>query len=144
MSRAEFEAVRDPDASPVLFDEDGYVARVTVVGPRDDPSLLLDGKGASAGGDIPTEILLAQLPILLRGAPRRVLVIGHGAGVTTGSALVHDGVEEVVSIELERKVLECAPFFRSPEAPRAIRIRGCASWRTTGATTSWRRPRRST
>jgi spermidine synthase len=119
LSRAEFEAVRNPGSSPVLYDEDGFVARVTVVGPRSDPSLLLDGKGASAGGDIPTEILLAQLPILLAESPRRVLVIGHGAGVTARSALAHDDVEDVVSIELERKVLECAPFFRAPDAPVA-------------------------
>jgi spermidine synthase len=123
MSRAEFEAVRNPRTSPVLFDEDGYVARVTVVGPSRDPSLLLDGKGASAGGDVPTETLLAQLPILIHGAPRRVLVIGHGAGVTTRSALVHERIEEVVSIEIEKKVLDCGPLFGSPDEPPDARLR---------------------
>jgi spermidine synthase len=117
LSRPEFEAIRNPATSPVLFDEDGFVARVTVVGPKNDPSLLLDGKGASAGGDVPTEILLAQLPILAAATPRRALVIGHGAGVTTGSVLLHDGIEEAVSIELERKVLDCAPLFRAPGVP---------------------------
>jgi spermidine synthase len=115
-SRAEIEAIRSPDASPVLYDQDGFVARVTVVGPKEDPSLLLDGKGASAGGDVPTEILLAQIPMILHEDPRRALVIGQGAGVTTSSVLVHPGVERVVAVELERKVLDCAPFFRPPGA----------------------------
>lgn len=111
LDRDAFRGARGVADLPVLFDEDGLTGRVTVVRSGDGPGLLLDGKGASGGGDVPTEILLAQLPILLHGNPRAVLIIGHGGGVTAASALVHRDIAEVVSVEIEPAVLRAASHF---------------------------------
>lgn len=52
--------------------------------------------------------VLGHLPMLLHPEPRRVLVVGLGAGVTAGAAAVHAGAEVTVA-EL------------APEVPRATR-----------------------
>jgi spermidine synthase len=45
--------------------------------------------------------LLAHIPALLHPAPKTVLVVGCGAGVTAGSFLAHPEVERVVICEIE-------------------------------------------
>jgi len=76
----------------LLFHEDDREATVAVVGlPGDTRSLVINGKAdaSDSQGDMRTQVLLAQLPLLL--APRRnqALVVGLGSGVTAGSALTH-------------------------------------------------------
>jgi spermidine synthase/tetratricopeptide (TPR) repeat protein len=60
--------------------------------------------------DLPTQILLGQLPLLLAPARDDVLVIGLGSGLTLGSVLTHP-VKDVECIELEDAVVQGSRFF---------------------------------
>ena len=53
----------------------------------------------------------AQIPLLLHPAPRRVLVVGLGFGVTSGEFAQCPLVERVDTVELLSGVIEAAPMF---------------------------------
>ncbi|MBI3325322.1 MAG: fused MFS/spermidine synthase [Nitrospinae bacterium] len=73
----------------------------------------IDAKNIHGGGDMVTQVLLSELPLLLHnGTPENVLVIGFGTGTTAGSALNAPDVKRVTIAELEAAVLEAAPHFR--------------------------------
>ncbi|MFQ5417799.1 MAG: fused MFS/spermidine synthase, partial [Myxococcota bacterium] len=56
-------------------------------------------------------VLLGQLPALFADAPRRVAVVGYGAGMSTGASLTHPSVERVDVLELEPGVVEASKYF---------------------------------
>ncbi len=96
----------------ILFYRDAGDGLVTV---RRNPagvlSLQINGKTeASSGGDMPTQVLAAEIPLLLHQAPRNVLVIGLASGVTAGAALSHP-IDELEVIEISPAVAEAAALF---------------------------------
>ncbi|HET6898900.1 MAG TPA: fused MFS/spermidine synthase, partial [Vicinamibacteria bacterium] len=95
----------------VLFYRDGKSGSVAVTrfGPR--TILRINGKvDASTGSDMPTQLLLAHLPLLAHPAPRSVFVLGLGSGVTAAGLLAHP-VDSVDVLELEPAVIEASRFF---------------------------------
>ncbi len=101
----------------VIFSSEGPHALVTVRRQGDGLlSLQVNGKtDASTGGDMKTQTLMAQLPLLV--GPRsavegEALVIGLGSGVTAASALTHP-VKAVSVIEISPEVVEAARFFEA-------------------------------
>ena len=50
----------------------------------------------------------AHLPLLLHPSPRRAGFIGHATGMTPGGAVMHDSVEEIVSVEIAESVINAA------------------------------------
>jgi spermidine synthase len=56
--------------------------------------------------------LLSHLPLLMQTDPRRVLVIGFGAGNTTHAASLHPGLERIEVADLSHDILEMARHFR--------------------------------
>jgi len=98
----------------LLYARDGTTATITAVRERRsrDVSLRVNGKAdASTGSDMRTQILLAQLPLLLHPGAREALVIGFGSGVTAGSALLHP-LKRLDVVEISPEVIEAEPFFR--------------------------------
>ena len=72
----------------------------------------MNGKpDASTGSDLPTQILLGQIPLLLKPDAQTVLVIGLGSGITAGSVLRHP-VERLDIVEISEEVVEASvlPF----------------------------------
>ncbi len=51
--------------------------------------------------DMRVQRMLGHLPALVHDRPRSVLVVGFGAGVTSGSFLLHPSIERVVICEIE-------------------------------------------
>jgi spermidine synthase/tetratricopeptide (TPR) repeat protein len=73
--------------------------------------LIINGKpDASSVADLPTQVLLGQLPMFLHDDPKRALVIGLGSGVTAGSVLRHP-IERVDGVEISPEVVEAAETF---------------------------------
>lgn len=109
--------------------EDGPEATVTIMEGRDKflgtTVLKINGKTeASNSGDMATQILCAELPLILRPDSRDVLVVGLGSGITAGSALRHRLVRRLDVVEISRAVAHAAAFFRKEngavlEDPRA-------------------------
>jgi spermidine synthase len=51
--------------------------------------------------DMRLERMLGHIPALVHPAPKSVLVVGVGAGVTAGTFVVHPGIERIVICEIE-------------------------------------------
>ncbi len=107
----EFVAWRIP--TNIHYYKEGTTSTVAVVSSIDDTEkiLIINGKpDASEHGDMPTQVLLGQIPMLLHPDPERVMVIGFGSGATIGSVLTHP-VESVDAIEISPEVIEAAVEF---------------------------------
>ncbi len=95
------------------FLEQGESATVTVKEVAGELSLAIDGKvDATDGPDMLTQRLLAHLPLLLHPAPESVFIVGHGSGVTAGSALRHE-VARVTAAEISPEVAMASRLFEA-------------------------------
>ncbi len=108
-----------------LFMEDGLNATVAASRSERYLALKINGKVDASSRDMKTQILLAALPLAMHPAPRRVLVIGYGAGVTTRVAALWPGVERVDTLEIEPAVMHAAPLMKelNKESYRDPRVR---------------------
>lgn len=112
-SRAQFLEELTTDQK-LLFIADGATSHVAVVENPVNRSLLTNGHAdASNRGDMPNQILLAALPLLLHSSPspERVGVIGWGSGVTAGAALRFP-LRSLTAVELEPAVVTASEWFR--------------------------------
>lgn len=98
--------------SKTLFYDEGLDATVAVERFHDEITLSIDGKVDASTGtdDMTTQVLLAQLPLLLHPQPDTVLVIGLGSGVTLGSAQRHS-VRSIDCVELLENVVDASEHF---------------------------------
>ncbi|HUD72312.1 MAG TPA: fused MFS/spermidine synthase [Dongiaceae bacterium] len=126
LDRTAFREQMQKSHGEILLFREGLTCTVTVFRTTQALTMMVNGKPdasvppgladpvpraeALPMGDMPTQVLVAQLPLLL--APRRedVLLIGLGSGVTLGSALTHP-VGSVDTLELEHAVVEGSRFF---------------------------------
>jgi spermidine synthase len=65
--------------------------------------------------DMRLQRMLAHLPAMLHPAPRSVLIVGCGAGVTAGTFVVQPGIERIVICEIEPLVPRVADVFFAGE-----------------------------
>jgi spermidine synthase len=61
--------------------------------------------------DQQVQYTLGHLPMLLNKAPKRVLVVALGSGMTLGATSAHPSVEQVTLVEIEPKVIGIARTF---------------------------------
>ena len=96
----------------VLFYRDGPSATVAVTRVGDYVSLRVNGKvdASSDPADMPTQLMLGHLPLLLHREPRDVLVIGLGSGITAGAVARHP-VGRLDIVEIEPAVVQASSFF---------------------------------
>ncbi len=96
----------------LLFYKDDKDTTVTVEKGKDGNLFLkVNGKtDASSHGDLPTQLLLAHVPLLLKPDAKEALVVGLGSGITAGSALRHP-LERLDLVEISAGVVEAAKFF---------------------------------
>jgi len=104
------------ESMDLLFYQEGLTAAVTV---SEHPTLAeiphltmtIDGKpNASTASDMPTQVLVAQLPLFLHPRPERAMVIGLGSAITLGSAIQHP-LKEIIAVELEPAVVKASHYF---------------------------------
>lgn len=94
-----------------VYYKEGVTATVAVQRQGKDLVMKVNGKPeASTAGDMPTQILIGAMPLLMREHTGNVLVIGLGSGVTLG-AIQQFPVKRVTCIELEPAVVEASAFF---------------------------------
>lgn len=111
------EFVESRARSTVLWERDGAADSVIVLENRDGLRFMkVNGKtDASDAEDLPTQRMVAHLPLLLyrawHGVPAEdVFVVGLGSGVTVGTAAMHEGAQ-VTSAELSHGVIAASRFF---------------------------------
>lgn len=100
-----------------LYYKEGTTATVGVVEANASGKvqnvLIVNGKSdASSVGDLPTQVLLAHLPMVLHPDPQpdSALIIGYGSGVTAGSLLTYD-LKSVDCVEISPEVMEASKYF---------------------------------
>lgn len=102
---------RLPASQQIVYYRDGVSSTVSVHREGDNLFLRINGKtDASTGEDMPTQLMLGHLPLLVHPAPREVAVIGLGAGVTAAAVARHP-VTRLDVVEIEPAVVEASRFF---------------------------------
>lgn len=95
----------------LLFYRDGLSGTVSVNQQGQHVFLRVNGKmDAGTAVDMPTQLMSGHLPLLLHPAPRAVLVIGLGSGITAGAVTRHP-IERLDIAEIEPAVVEASRFF---------------------------------
>jgi spermidine synthase len=95
----------------IVYYRDGVSSTVSVHREGDNVFLRINGKtDASTDQDMPTQLMLGHLPLLVHPAPREVAVIGLGAGVTAAAVARHP-VTRLDVVEIEPAVVEASRFF---------------------------------
>ncbi len=98
----------------LVFYEEGREGVVAVAQRGDRRFLSVGGKTDAGSGreDVLTQKFIAHVPLLLHPAPKRVLVVGWGAGATAAAAALHP-IERLVCVEIEPATFRAAPFFET-------------------------------
>jgi spermidine synthase len=100
----------------VLYYREGIDATVAVTSPYGSQGMLralrINGKpdASNEWGDMITQYLLANIPLLIKPETKEICNIGLGAGITAGSALVYP-VEKIDVVEISAAVVEASKYF---------------------------------
>ncbi|MFQ5671436.1 MAG: fused MFS/spermidine synthase, partial [Acidobacteriota bacterium] len=105
-----YEGMPDPEEEEILFYRDGLNTTVSVHRDLAGLDLLLNGKADASLGDMSTQVLSGQIPMLFGGPVERALVIGYASGVTTGAVALHEP-ERVDVVDIEPAVFQASHFF---------------------------------
>ncbi|MGC1401437.1 MAG: fused MFS/spermidine synthase, partial [Thermodesulfobacteriota bacterium] len=103
----------EPENEPLLFYKEGHTCTISVHKSRRTGTVYMKSNGkveASTKGDMPTQVLVAHLPMLLAPHLDEVLVVGMGSGVTVGSVTPFPA-KKITLVELEEAVIQGSHFF---------------------------------
>jgi spermidine synthase len=105
------ENVNGPEVHKLLMYEEGPTSTVSVRKDWDITSLAINGRtNASDREDMPTQVMLGQLPLLLAPSLNNGLVVGFASGVTAG-AMLQSPIESLECIELEPATIAASRYF---------------------------------
>jgi spermidine synthase len=111
MSREDFSELLKRGQGETIYYKEGITATIAVQQQSGGRVLKANGKPeASTTGDMPTQILIGSLPLMVREQTGNVLVIGLGSGITLGS-VEQFPVKEITCVELEPAMIEASRFF---------------------------------
>lgn len=100
-----------PETNRLLFYEEGPTATVSV---REDwgiRSLAINGRAnASDKDDMPTQVMVGMIPLLVAPRIETVLMVGFASGVSTGSML-QSPIKSLECVELEPATRDASHFF---------------------------------
>lgn len=121
------QAYRDiVDRLNLKYHRDGAGSTVAVIADqlsngREQLSLTVNGKtDATSVGDMSTQVLTGQIPMMLSPGATDALVVGIGSGVTVGAILCHQAVTNVDVVEISPEVSEVARTFFGPVNNHAL------------------------
>lgn len=100
-----------PETNKLLMYEEGPTATVSV---REDwgvKSMAINGRtNASDSADMPTQVILGQMPVLLAPRLDNALIVGYGSGVSVG-AMLQSNIKSIECVELEPEVIDAGSLF---------------------------------
>ncbi len=109
----------------ILFLEEGVEGTVGVLGAGELKALTVNGVAVAENSlhDLWDLLLKAHLPMLLHENPRRVALVGLGAGISLGAVEAYEEPERIDTVEIAREVVPAHRLFaslnrRSWEDPR--------------------------
>jgi len=106
----------DAQTTP-LFVGEGINSSVVITQRGDQRFFYVSGKSeaSSAPLDMRLQRMMGHIPALIHRAPRSVLVVGFGAGVTAGSFVLYPDVQSIVICELEGLIPPASDEFFGKE-----------------------------
>ncbi|MBI1387032.1 MAG: tetratricopeptide repeat protein [bacterium] len=109
----EIDVERAVSGSTVVYYREGVEATVSVTQSDMMRSLLINGKTVATDSihGLGLQKLMGHIPCLLHPDPRKGLVIGLGAGVTSGAAAIYPTMESLTIVEIEPAVIGGAMRF---------------------------------
>jgi spermidine synthase len=100
-----------PEVHTLLMYEEGPTSTVSVRKDWDVTSMAINGRtNASDKDDMPTQVMLGQMPLLVAPKIKSALVVGYATGVTAGSML-QSPLESLEVMELEPATVAGSRFF---------------------------------
>lgn len=109
--RVAYEPILGVEPDGLLLYREGINTTVSVERRQGELVLRVNGKpDAGSDGDMPTQVLAGQIPMLFGPKRERILVIGLASGVTVGSIALHQP-SEIDVIELEPAMVEASRYF---------------------------------
>ncbi|HZE71687.1 MAG TPA: fused MFS/spermidine synthase [Pyrinomonadaceae bacterium] len=100
-----------PAEHRLLMYEEGTTSTVSVRKDWDSISMAINGRtNGSDVGDMPTQVMLGQLPILVAPSLKNGLVVGFATGVTAG-AMLQSPLESLECVELEPATIKGSRYF---------------------------------
>jgi spermidine synthase len=97
----------------LVFAADGVNDSIAVFRSDNYVALRVNGKVDASTGDARTQLLLGDLGAAFLPAPRRVLIIGFGSGMTASAVARYPDVEKIDCVEIEPAVIRAAPYLES-------------------------------
>ena len=96
----------------LLMYQEGPTSTVSVRYDEDTISMAINGRTNASDSiyDMPTQVMLAQVPMLVAPKLKNGLVIGFATGVSVG-AMLQSPIESVTCVELEPATIEASHFF---------------------------------
>ncbi|HEY3579977.1 MAG TPA: fused MFS/spermidine synthase [Pyrinomonadaceae bacterium] len=96
----------------LLWYREGPTATVSVRRDGDTVSMGINGRTNASDSvyDMPTQVMLGQLPLLVAPQRNNALVIGFATGVTVG-AMLQSPIESVTCVELEPATIQGSEYF---------------------------------
>jgi len=119
------EQANEPNIHELLMYREGPTATVSVRQDGHTVSMAINGRTNASDSiyDMPTQVMLGQLPMLVAPQQNNALIIGFATGITLGSML-QSPIQSVTCVELEPATVEGSRFFehvnnRPLDDPRA-------------------------
>jgi spermidine synthase len=97
----------------LVFSTEGVNDSIAVIRSDNYEALRVNGKVDASTGDARTQLLLGHLAAAFHPAPRQVLIVGFGSGMTVSAVAGYPEVEKIDCIEIEPAVMRAAPYLQS-------------------------------
>jgi len=97
----------------VVYSGEGVNDSIAVIRSDNYVALRVNGKVDASTGDARTQLLLGHLGAALHTAPKRVLVVGFGSGMTVAAVARYPDVERIDCVEIEPAVVRASPYMES-------------------------------
>ncbi|MEK6222850.1 MAG: fused MFS/spermidine synthase [Chloroflexota bacterium] len=98
----------------LLYYEEGLSTVVTVAKKPNSDNIWMANNGkidASSHVDFDTQVLISHIPLAMKPAPKKVLMVGYASGISVGAITTHDRVGEIDVVELEPAIIRAAEYF---------------------------------
>jgi spermidine synthase len=101
-----------PDVHELLMYQEGPTATVSVRKDQNTISMAINGRTNASDSiyDMPTQVMLGQIPLLIAPKIDTGLVIGYATGITVG-AMLQSPIQSVTCVELEPRTVDASRFF---------------------------------
>jgi spermidine synthase len=95
----------------ILYARDGLNANISLAAGEDYLAIRTNGKVDASNRDIETQLFIGHLGAAFHPAPRQVLVVGFGSGMTAAALSRYPEIEHITCVEIEPAVIGAAPLL---------------------------------